>query len=232
MDLFKEYLETSTIHGMIHISTSSRYFRLFWVLVVAGGFITAGQFISTNFDEWNQHPVITAMETLDISQMKFPNITICPPRRKYTSLNYDISLVDSGQISLTEDTRRDLIQHVTDVAYRGLHLEVKSITEMFDREFYQLWYEGDLIIVSQTHLQDTDKEIELRGSHSFGLVSDWNISVSTVVNNEDLVTSLEISLERNDSRYSRILGVTNDTYIDLEYDSLEVENEGRPETTK
>lgn len=232
-ELVKEYLETSTIHGMVHISTSHRYFRLFWLVVVAGGFLTAGHLISKNIKEWNQHPVITAMETLDISQMTFPNVTICPPRNKFTSLNYDISMIDRGQISLSSEIKENLTKHVTEVAFREFRLQVKTISEMFDREFYNLWYGGELDVVSEAHLEEYEKE-NVNGSLSFGLVSERNLSVSHVVNAKGLMTRLEISIERNDSQPRRLLEVTsNDTAINCDCPQDDDDKtEARPQTTK
>ena len=238
-DLVKEYLETSTIHGMIHISTSRRYFRLFWLVVVACGFLTAGHLISKNIKEWNEHPVITAMETLDISQMTFPNVTICPPRNKFTSLNYDISKIDKDKISLSDDIEKKLIQQVTEVAFREFRLKVKTIIEMFGREFYILWYGGELDVVSETLLQELDgyedEDKDVSGSLSFGLVSDRNLSVLHVVNAKGVVTRLGIFVERNDSQSKRLLEVTsNDTTINCHCPKEEDddETEARPQTTK
>ena len=41
MDTFKEFLESSTIHGLVYISTSRRLLKLFWLCVVITGFTGA-----------------------------------------------------------------------------------------------------------------------------------------------------------------------------------------------
>ena len=38
MELLKEFLNTSTIHGLSWISNTRRHTRLFWIFVVAAGF--------------------------------------------------------------------------------------------------------------------------------------------------------------------------------------------------
>ena len=52
MDIFKEFLESSTIHGVSYISRSpKRLISVIWILVVIGGFTGAGYIIyqSSNF---------------------------------------------------------------------------------------------------------------------------------------------------------------------------------------
>ena len=46
MEEIKHFLESSTIHGLPHISTSRKYARLFWVLIVITGFTVSGFLIS------------------------------------------------------------------------------------------------------------------------------------------------------------------------------------------
>ena len=44
--------------------------------------------ISKSFDEWVNHPITTTIETLPISEVRFPKITVCPPKNTFTNLNY------------------------------------------------------------------------------------------------------------------------------------------------
>ena len=43
MDNIKEFLESTTIHGLTYISTTRKLVRLFWVIVVISGFSGAGE---------------------------------------------------------------------------------------------------------------------------------------------------------------------------------------------
>ena len=74
----KQFFESSTIHGLYYISTARRWSRLFWMLIVLVGFSGAGYLINVSFRNWNLSPVTTTVETLPISQITFPNVTICP----------------------------------------------------------------------------------------------------------------------------------------------------------
>ena len=92
-----------------------------------GGFSTAGVLIHNSFQEWDRHPVSTAIETLDISAMEFPNITVCPPRNKYTSLNVDISLIDDGEFKLDDKTRKKSIDSAYHTAFEGFNFKLKKL---------------------------------------------------------------------------------------------------------
>ena len=80
MDIFKEFLESSTIHGLVYISTSkATILKLFWSIIVVIAFGTALKLISNSYMEWNIDPVSTSVSTHPIEELDFPNITICPP---------------------------------------------------------------------------------------------------------------------------------------------------------
>ena len=90
MEHVKDFLDTSTIHGFSWISSNKRFARLFWILIVVGGFSAAGYLIYSSFHNWGQSPITTTVETLPISQITFPNVTVCPPKDLFLNLNYDI----------------------------------------------------------------------------------------------------------------------------------------------
>ena len=52
MESIRNFLESSTIHGLSYISTTRKYVRVFWILVVIGGFSGAGVLIFTAFQSW------------------------------------------------------------------------------------------------------------------------------------------------------------------------------------
>ena len=104
----KQFFESSTIHGLYYISTARRWSRLFWMLIVLVGFSGAGYLIHVSFRNWNLSPVTTTVETLPISQITFPNVTICPPKTLFLNLNYDI--LQSEKIKLDNEKREKLIK--------------------------------------------------------------------------------------------------------------------------
>ena len=76
MEHVKEFLDNSTIHGLSFISSTRRFSRLFWILIVIGGFSGAGYIIYTSFYNWGQSPITTTIETLPISELTLPNVEL------------------------------------------------------------------------------------------------------------------------------------------------------------
>ena len=85
MENIKSFLESSTIHGLIYISTDWKCVRSFWILVVISGFIGAGVLIYQYFEDWSNNPVKTTIETHPIQMIRFPKVTVCPPKNSYTA---------------------------------------------------------------------------------------------------------------------------------------------------
>ena len=107
MDDTKEFLESSTIHGLSRISKSKTYaIKLQWVAIIIVGFGTAGYIIANSFDAWSKYPVSTTTETLPIAKAKFPIVNVCPPENTFTTMNYD--LVQADNTTLDKNVRYDL----------------------------------------------------------------------------------------------------------------------------
>ena len=61
---FREFLESSTIHGLVHISTAkSKAARAAWVTIVVACFATATYMITGSYKEWQESPVSTTITT-------------------------------------------------------------------------------------------------------------------------------------------------------------------------
>ena len=108
LDGFKEFLESSTIHGLTYISTSRRLGKLFWICVVILGFLAAGFMIKNSFTDWNDNPIATTEKTLSIRDVTFPTITVCPPRDTFTNLNFDLH---KGQNLTIDEQTRDSMRY-------------------------------------------------------------------------------------------------------------------------
>ena len=94
MEHIKQFLESSTIHGLNYISSTRKWSSFLWICIVIAGFSGAFYIISQSFLTWQESPIITTVDVLPMSQIKFPKVTVCPPRGTYTSLNYDIMLAE------------------------------------------------------------------------------------------------------------------------------------------
>ena len=140
MEVCREFLESSTIHGLVYISTSRRHVRLLWLCVVVSGFIGAGVLIQQSFSSWADSPISTTIETLPITDLDFPNVTVCPPRNTFTSLYPD--LVMSRDRTLDGEERIEL----SDSVVGNIFIEdYKSKLEEFNfyrQQDYMNWYTG------------------------------------------------------------------------------------------
>ena len=142
MFMFNEFLQSSTIHGFSYISTSKRYVRLFWIVVVLTGFLISGSLIKQAFSNWKNDPFKTTIETRPITELTFPNITVCPPRDTFTNLNYDLYMLQNQTIS--NDTKEELqkfaFEQLHDSEYKDL---VKNFSKVIEEEKIKNWYDGD-----------------------------------------------------------------------------------------
>ncbi|PSN55273.1 hypothetical protein C0J52_05823 [Blattella germanica] len=94
MDVFKEYCEKTTLHGIRYTMRDGAptYDRLSWVitLVVCASF--AGLFVKTAWVKFRNSPTVTSVETthLPLHKVPFPAITICPATKvnRIRGLNY------------------------------------------------------------------------------------------------------------------------------------------------
>ena len=122
-ELLQQFLRSSTIHGFQHISSSGSYGKLSWILIVFCGFSGAGYLIYHSFDNWSQNPVRTTIETLPITEITFPNVTVCPPRGTYTNLNYDLMQFKRRKM-LKKSTRDYLLNFAIDVIQEEFYKEM------------------------------------------------------------------------------------------------------------
>lgn len=135
----KVFLESSTIHGLTYISTTRKCTRLFWILVVIAGFMGAGFLIEESFASWSESPIRTTIETLPISEIKFPKVVVCPPKNTFTDLNYD--LIITYNLTLTDEMRDEMFKDAIKILEDDVFtLSKGSLLEEADR-FYN-WYHG------------------------------------------------------------------------------------------
>lgn len=141
MDGFRNFLESSTIHGLTYISTTRKCVRLFWVTVVIAGFTCASILIYTSFQDWADNPVKTTIQTLPIKDLQFPKVTVCPPKNTYTNLNYDLMMTKN--MSLDNETRNHLAFYAMKLVDNPKFGELMRNFSMFHEENrYYNWYHG------------------------------------------------------------------------------------------
>ena len=138
----EELLESSTIHGLVYWSTTRRWSKFFWVLVVISGFTGAGYMIQQSFQSWSDSPIKTTIETLPISAIKSPKIIVCPPPDTYTNLNPDVQEAGNNKIDFEKysyNMTDDFINHFQDLDYQAHSLAYKE--DFKEENEYRNWYE-------------------------------------------------------------------------------------------
>ena len=73
MAIFREYLENSTVHGLVYIATTKSFVRLIWIFIVFIAVVYEFTLIVDSFKNWSQNPVSTTIETYPIGHAPFPS---------------------------------------------------------------------------------------------------------------------------------------------------------------
>ena len=142
MGTVKEFLEYSTIHGLVFISTSySRPVRLFWLAVVTAGFTGSIVLIARNLTAWKQSPISTTIDTAAIRDVKFPSVIVCPPPATFTGLHLDLEMTRNIKLdNVTLNTLLDFIPNaVFDASFETKYEKFLSFTE---ENRFMNWYLG------------------------------------------------------------------------------------------
>ena len=141
MESVRSFLESSTIHGLVYISRPGKLSRLIWILVVIAGFSGAGVMIYQSFQSWAESPVKTTIETLPITEITLPKVTVCPPKNTFTNLNYDLMMLEN--MTLDNDTRDELTQFAVELIQDLVYNELMANISKFQEENrYYNWYMG------------------------------------------------------------------------------------------
>ena len=145
MDGLNTFLEGSSIHGLSYISTTRKYARLFWIFVVVSGFFGGGLLIKSSFESWSENPIQTTVETLPIADIKFPKVTVCPPKNTFTDLNYDLMMTEND--TLTEEMRDEMFKYAIEVIDENNFLEY-NWNKLHEEDRFLNWYRGYTAITS------------------------------------------------------------------------------------
>ena len=137
MENIRAFLEGSTIHGLTYIASTRKFVRAFWILVVITGFSGAAVLIHMSFQAWEESPVSTTIETIPITELTFPKVTVCPPKNSYTDLNYDLMMINN--MTLNKTTRDELSNYALKLLNHGV---ISNLDFLQDKERFYNWYYG------------------------------------------------------------------------------------------
>ena len=150
MEGVRTFLEASSIHGLTYISTSRKFAKVFWIIIVVGGFTLAGYMINNSFKSWSERPIKTTLETRPISEITLPKVTVCPPKNTYTDLNYDLLLAEN--VTLTDELRADLFSYAKKLVDE--HVYMNDLDKLQEDNRYYNWYHGYTKMISTAHDKD------------------------------------------------------------------------------
>ena len=97
--------------------------------------------INDIYASWSESPTISSVKTFPIAELKFPDITVCPPKHTYTSLGYDLKKINRLTFGAEE---RNLLKNL---AVSQIHLYehenyLKTVAPLFSSEVISQLYSG------------------------------------------------------------------------------------------
>ena len=161
MNPFREFLEASNLHGLVHISKAqSKWGKVLWSASVFVSFSLAGILINNSFEEWSARPISSVISTQTIKNLRFPNVTVCPPKGTNTALNYDLT----GLNRTFKPTELERIKEETISIFTGIDRKkyVKDMLQVVNPENLKKIYKGFHTMPS--NLNKTGFRVELLGS--------------------------------------------------------------------
>ena len=154
MQTIREFLDSSTIHGLAYISSpkTDKATKVFWACVVIAGISTAGFLINNSYTYWIENPVSTTISTHPISELKFPRVTVCPPAGSNTALNYDLMNLNKSK-SLDDEIRQSLAQETTKLSKWARRQQSRLMLEALNNVTISNIYHGYDTIPRLTQVQ-------------------------------------------------------------------------------
>ena len=114
--------------------------RVFWIIVVVVSFILSGVIIHQSFNAWNESPVRTTIETRPIDEIKFPKVTVCPPKNTYTNLNYDLGKMGDMKVDVDTYGWKILKDYVQFSQNEDAEQHWEQYFRGYERNMLQNWY--------------------------------------------------------------------------------------------
>ena len=225
MGEFKSFLESSTVHGVSYLATTTRFARVFWFSVVTASFIIASLLIREAFKAWTDNPISTTIETRTISEIRFPKVTICPPKDSLTDLNEVLIRIGNKTFEydlLNENTTgyQVLEKFTTFFQNEDFKRRLSKVGSFYENERYKKWYEWDSSAVFPS--QDWDGNLAQDGENSIGILT---VATSGVISTPYFKEKLYFNrYEQLLTYYVHIQSPYNEgatLLLNLEYDVLE-----------
>ena len=170
MNTLRDFLESSSIHGLSYISSTKKFVKLLWICIVFTGFSTAAILINQAFQSWAESPISTTIETRPISELTLPKVTVCPPINTFTDLNHELMMAEN--ITIEEEDKQKLLFFAMDLLQDQLYEEFMFNLSIVQEEnrFYN-WYNGYTdIVLPRTNERTKSFEVTIRTFAKSGMV--------------------------------------------------------------
>ena len=193
MDMFRDYLERSSVHGFSYISTEKSWIvKLLWSVVVICGFCLAGTMIGQSYVDWNKSPISSTLTTHPISELQLPTITVCPPEGSNTALNVDLMRVnESFTVRQKEQLQNEIVYTFITKSHMAYQHKLLALT---DEESQKRVYDGFQSIPKYSDLSSINIRIcALQGNISTPDISDTIIHYE-IKCPDNLTTVVDLSL--------------------------------------
>ena len=219
MGEFKNLLESSTIHGVAYLATTRKFARCFWLLVVISCFIGASLLIREAFKTWSDNPVSTTIETRPISELRFPKVTVCPPKDTLTDLNDILIRVTNKTFdydTLNESTigYQVLEKYTTYFQNEDFILTLSKVSSFFENERYKKWYFWSSSAKFPSQYSNKHNSTTIITVASYGVMSSPHFKEKLNFNKYEQLTTYNVEI--NSPFY-----VDASLIIDMEYSVLE-----------
>ena len=146
-----------------------------WFLVFLLSLSISAFFINLSATDWAENPVSTDIETLPISDIRLPGITVCPPKGSHTALNYD--LVKAENITLSKEDREEMFNVALDLLIEeDLETVIDNLESFVEEDRPRNWYEEQSTLLlpgNSKHFQDQQDYLFVTSATSGSVSTPW-----------------------------------------------------------
>ena len=154
----KQFAKATSIHGCSYIfhKRNSGVERIVWIIIVALALIFTTYQVVTLYQEWQDEPVITTLETVaePIENIKFPAVTICPQGSRqeiidavlFRQLKSYIKQKKGDAETLTIDKMMEHVDEFLTDVYPGANGKPTQLVKLLSSENPKLSIQNDAIL--------------------------------------------------------------------------------------
>ena len=232
----KQFAQATSIHGCSYIAheRNSGVERILWIIVVALALVLTAYQVITLYQQWQNEPVITTLETVaePIENIKFPAVTICPQGSRqeivdavlFRQLKEYINRKNGDSASLTIDKMMEYVDEFLKDVYPGANGKPTQLVKLLSSDNPKLSIQNDAILGLEEECDPLDN-LEIFESMKKALSNDTCPEGFTMLENlycihtgDDQITYKEAD------EYCRQMGGSELLHIDSEEEIISLYN--------